>query len=474
MKNFDIISLDTIDVSEFTVIKSREKWYGNQDHSRWIFKDEKNKLYYKIWNETYIRKDTIPNAINSEFYDKEFLPALVGLIWWEGTCRGYVTKECDSYGEIEDDFFNDLKNRTKNTNLFAYDFCPNHIVKFNGKTTIIDLEGVYSLNEYHSKKEEHHSLGIPGRFVEYELYENYINELSYKPLSEKQFLEMPLQKGRGGKEIILNDYKLKTVKDVIDFYSDKKNIDYIKSKLNPSNWQYFNCMMAEFRHDVGDHHQLGWENMTKEYYESLPMMSDEEIQKFLKENPIPFDVAFIKHGFHRAVSMMGRMIKGKSYIPFYVRNNIINPSVNIKFLDRIKDWPKEEYTIVQSGILALMGIRQNGDLDVVVSSKLKDQLTDIPDGVEVMVDRGKFKVFGCSDDDDLVYNYSVTIDGYNFAEPRFYFSRLWPDKESKIEDQKRILNFKEIGSYNSEPFYEISDEKWGIELLPQSNGVLNG
>ena len=91
-----------------------------------------------------------------------------------------------------------------------------------------------------------------------------------------------------------------------------------------------------------------------------------------------------------------------------------------------------------------------------------------------MVDRGKFKVFGCSDDDDLVCNYSVNIDGYNFAEPRFYFSRLWPDKESKIEDQKRILNFKERGSYNSEPFYEISDEKWGIELLPQSNGVLNG
>ena len=172
--------------------------------------------------------------------------------------------------------------------------------------------------------------------------------------------------------------------------------------------------------------------------------------------------------------MIGRMIKGKSYIPFYVKHNVVNPIFNIKFLDKIKDWPKEEYTIVQSGILALMGIRQNSDLDVVVSSKLKDQLTDIPDGVEVMVDRGKFKVFGCSDDDDLVYNYSVTIDGYNFAEPRFYFSRLWPDKESKIEDQKRILNFKERGSYNSEPFYEISDEKWGIELLPQSNGVLNG
>ena len=57
-----------------------------------------------------------------------------------------------------------------------------------------------------------------------------------------------------------------------------------------------------------------------------------------------------------------------------------------------------------------------------------------------MSNRGKFKVFGCKDDDDLVYNYSVNIDGYNFAEPRFYFSRIWPDRESKIEDQKITEN----------------------------------
>ena len=76
-------------------------------------------------------------------------------------------------------------------------------------------------------------------------------------------------------------------------------------------------------------------------------------------------------------------------------------------------------------------------------------------------------MIGCSDDDDLVYNYSINIDGYNFAEPRFYFSRLWPDRESKIEDQKRILNFKERGSHNIKPFSKINDEQWGIELLPK-------
>ena len=84
-----------------------------------------------------------------------------------------------------------------------------------------------------------------------------------------------------------------------------------------------------------------------------------------------------------------------------------------------------------------------------------------------MSNRGKFKIFGCKDDDDLVYNYSVNIDGYNFAEPRFYFSRIWPDRESKIEDQKRILNFRVRGSHNIEPFSKINNDKWGFGLLPK-------
>jgi hypothetical protein len=465
MKQF---SLDTIDVSKFQTIKARQKWYGNQDHSRWIFYDEINKLYYKIWNDTYIRGHTIVEALELGFYDSDILPALEGIIFWEGICRGYVMKECEKYGEMENTFFDEIKKRTNDTNMFAYDLCPNHIFKFNGKITIIDLEGVYQLNQYHNKKEEHHSLGIPGRFVEYEPYEEYITSLIYKPLSEEQFLSMPLQKGKGGKEIILNDYTLKTVKDVIDFYSDESNVKYIESKLTPNNWQYYNCMRAEFRHNVGDHHQLGWENMTEEYYNSLPMMSDDEIKVFLKENPAPFDVCFIKHGFHRAVSMIGRMISGKSYIPFYVKENIVNPTTNIRYLEKIKHWPKKEYTIVQSGLLASMGIRTNSDLDVVISSKLKNQIKDIPSGVEVMSDRGKFKVFGCKNDDDLIYNYSINIDGYNFTEPRFYFSRLWLNSQSKIKDQKQILNFKERGSYNVYPFSKITDGQWGFELLPSS------
>ena len=465
MKQF---SLDEIDVSKFETIKVREKWYENQDHSRWIFYDKQNKLYFKIWNETYIRKDTIPKAFELGFYDTEILPAFVGLIYWEGICRGYVMKECNTDSLFKSRFFDEIKKRTKKTNLFAYDFCPKHIVKYKDTLTLIDLEGVYNLDEYEDKLQEHLTLGIPGRFVEYEPYEKYINTLNYVPLDIEKFLSMVIHAGGGGKEIITQNGTLKTIDEVIMFFSVPGNVKSVRETLTPENWQYFNCMMAEFRHNVGDHHELGWENMTEKYYKSLPEMTDEEIQKFLKENPTEFSIGFVKHSMHRACAMIGRLISGKSYIPFYVKKVVDNQWLNIRHLDKIKDWPKSEYTIVQSGILALMGIRQNSDLDVVISSKLKKDLTFIPENVEVMENRDKFKIFDdIKTDDDLVYNYSVTIGGYNFLEPRFYFKRLWPDRQSKIEDQRKIKQFEERGSHLYYPFGNITKEKWGFDLLPK-------
>tara|TARA_B100000287_G_scaffold129129_1_gene121214 strand:- start:652 stop:2076 length:1425 start_codon:yes stop_codon:yes gene_type:complete len=469
LKNFDLISLDTVDFSQFIEIKSREKWYGHQDHSRWIFKDDKNGLYYKVWNETYVRKDTIPQAFHLGFYDKELLPSLVGLLYWENVCRGYVMRECQNYGKIDVDFFEKIKQKTKESNLFAYDFCPNHIVKFNECTTLIDLEGVYNLNEYKQKEKEHFRLGIPGRFVEYKPYDDFIKSINYVPLNLDKFLNMTIHAGGGGKEIITQNGKLKTIKDVVKFFSSSDNVNnVIREQINPSNWQYFNCMLAEFKHDVADHHELGWENMTKEYYDSLKSMTDDEIELFQKNNPAEFTIGSVKHSMHRACAMIGRLINGKKYIPFYVEREVENPLLNINHLDKLKDWPKSEYTIVQSGILALMGVRQNGDLDVVISSKLKDKLTSVPENVEVMENRGKFRIFNdITSDDDLVYNYSKNIGGYNFLEPRFYFKRLWPDKQSKIQDQTKILQFQERGGQLCYPYSEFSIEQWGFNLLPK-------
>ena len=214
------ISLNTIDISSFELIREKISSYKNQDHSRWVFKDPKTNLYYKIWNETYIRKNNILSGVLSNFYDKTTCPALYGLIFWEGTCRGYIMYECEDYDTIDNSFYSIIKEKTYETQYFAYDFCPQHIKKYNGQLTLIDLEGIYHLDYYESKSKEHQTLQIPGKFVEYEPYKHYIESILHTPLSEEEFLQLPLQQGKGGKEIILQDYTLKTVKDVVNFFKD--------------------------------------------------------------------------------------------------------------------------------------------------------------------------------------------------------------------------------------------------------------
>ena len=48
-----------IDVQSMKPIYERAKYWGNQDFSRWVFKDESTNLYYKIWNETYVKRNGV-------------------------------------------------------------------------------------------------------------------------------------------------------------------------------------------------------------------------------------------------------------------------------------------------------------------------------------------------------------------------------------------------------------------------------
>ena len=492
IENIKYIPLNTIDIDSFETIKQRMVFYQNQDHSRWVFKDPKTNLYYKLWNNTYTRKNNIISGILSGFYDKTTVPALYGLIFWEGVCRGYVMKECEDYDTMDSNFFKLIKNKTSNTNYFIYDFCEQHIKKYGDKYTLIDLEGIYHLDYYKIKSKEQKELNIPGKFMAYDQYKKYVESLLYDSLSEEDFLNMEMHTGKGGKEIILNDYKLKTVRDVINYFSNKENLNNTIKKLKPENWQYFNCMLAEFRHKVGDHHALGWGNMTKEYYESLDMMSDNEISKFLKENPVPFFNGFIKHGFHRACSMIGRLIAGKSYIPFYMdKNNFPNKSpidnINyIKDLDKL-GIPRNEYSITNSAILSLMNIperiNKNGDLDIIISSKLRNflQVTNLslPNSSHPFEkDDKRFCKYGCKGDDDLIKNYSINILGFNFTEPRFYFNRMHRvmntphrslNENYKIKEigRNRVLDFYKNKKYNQYPYNKISLEGWGFELVKE-------
>jgi len=306
----------------------------------------------------------------------------------------------------------------------------------------------------------------------------------YSPISFSYFLNMELANGGGGKEVIKQNGELNKIRDIIKYFSNKNNIKQTEEQLTPKNWQYYNCMMAEFRHNVGNHHDLGWENMTKEYYENLDLMSDEEIEQFLKDNPVEFQNGFIKHSYHRACSMIGRIIKGKPYIPFYMetdqivksptkRDNVhrVKPPTNkIKLLEQldIMGINRDEYCLTQSSILSVMGIRSNDDLDIIISSNLRSQNIQFPQGIDVFPPNyAKFDYFGAKGDDDILENYCVEIDGYKFLEPRFYFARKNNTTERDKLDWSKISWFFSIKNHEGYP-YNFDFYKWGVNFVDKT------
>ena len=285
-----------------------------------------------------------------------------------------------------------------------------------------------------------------------------------------------------------HQYKLKTVKEVIEYYKTLTHLNIQKTKMKENNWEYFNCLLYGFRKNVLDtdiHKIQGGQEisaeernklLTPEYYQNLEKMSEGEILEFNKSNLIDFDLDQINHGTHRAYAMIGRLIRGEKYVPFYVKEKNYNFLSNLKFLNELDalQIPKSEYTLCQSSILALMGIRSNDDLDIVVSSRVREYSLDgnssggkFNNYVEIFCkDHPKFNVFGCSNDDELIKNYSINIGGYNFVEPRFYFSRLWPENRRKVEDQNQIRTFMSTKKPTIYPFNQISKMQWGVDLLP--------
>ena len=89
-------------------------------------------------------------------------------------------------------------------------------------------------------------------------------------------------------------------------------------------------------------------------------------------------------------------------------------------------------------------------------------------GVEIFEsNKPKFNIFGAHGDDDLINNYSFQIGGYNFLEPRFYFSRKNNNTERDKSDWDGIIKFFEMGSHKGYPFNMLSENQWGVECLPK-------
>jgi hypothetical protein len=288
--------------------------------------------------------------------------------------------------------------------------------------------------------------------------------------------------------MVTNNHTLNTVGDVVEYYSNKDNLIKQQENLNPTNWQYFNCMLAEFRCGVEDHHDMGWDKLSTDYYNSKEFMTDAEIKRYLMLEPVEFGNGFIKHSYHRACAMIGRLINRKPYIPFYIEEKYlydeirdddgkhrVQPLVSrVKGLDKV-NIPTGDFTVTQSGILSLMGIRQNDDVDIIISSNARHQLFNgnrnfiRMDDVEIFEsNKPKFNIFGAHGDDDLIMNYSFQVGGYNFLEPRFYFSRKNNITDRDKSDWEGIRKFFERKSHKGYPFHILSDEQWGVQCLPKT------
>lgn len=85
------------------------------------------------------------------------------------------------------------------------------------------------------------------------------------------------------------------------------------------------CIVYQFREDIvpyaraNEYIRRGQRPhlYTSEYYESRRSLTDNEIEKLLRDDPIELVDGAITSGKHRACAMIGRLISGKPYIPFW-------------------------------------------------------------------------------------------------------------------------------------------------------------
>ena len=148
-------------------------------------------------------------------------------------------------------------------------------------------------------------------------------------------------------DIVTNSGKNKKIHEIVDCFSVNQNLDQLSQKIidtdnseiyeepiyanrefwNNGNNYFINSIIYGFRKNV-----IPYKNAndyiiknnklnlySKEYYESLEIMNNDEIVEFLKKNPIEVFNNSIVSGKHRAFAMVGRMVMDKQYLNFKVK-----------------------------------------------------------------------------------------------------------------------------------------------------------
>jgi hypothetical protein len=169
--------------------------------------------------------------------------------------------------------------------------------------------------------------------------------------------------------------------------------------------------------------------------------TEQEIERLLLLNPITCDNLSEIH------SMLYRLSQNKKYIPFYMKEEDISFDFNINIDDIIEY--KNNFAITPEGILMLMGINLKSKLKIIISSQI---LSDLKHLDIVEQNRTKYNKFGAHGHDDIIENYTITIKGYKFIEPRFYEG-----------DKAKIMQFIKDEKHIGYPFNQITKKQWGIE-----------
>jgi hypothetical protein len=205
-------------------------------------------------------------------------------------------------------------------------------------------------------------LDIKAKLIEYiEIlpvgFQNYIYRITGSKrrvvrLSESQFLETIFEDDpynwiirRPHLDLITNNGKYKKISEIMNYLSNSNNFDVIKKEIieTPINKSFFsplnfcnsfwgsgnnyfiNCILCSFRKHVIPYENINTSILSANetniyslsYYEELEVMSDKEIAGIMKQFPIKIARGSFKSGRHRICAMMGRMLKGDSYIPIY-------------------------------------------------------------------------------------------------------------------------------------------------------------
>jgi hypothetical protein len=150
----EVIQLTDIDLSELKLVKETYRWFGDQDHSRWVFRtrasssEGQGSFYFKIWNPTYIRRDHVLRGLESGFYDESTIPAFHALISAKGICRGYVMRTCLPNRRKNPDFHARILAKTAQTGFFCVQYSRSHSMRYGAKFSLVDLEAIHPLAEF--------------------------------------------------------------------------------------------------------------------------------------------------------------------------------------------------------------------------------------------------------------------------------------------------------------------------------------